>query len=119
MHKECNVGTTDKIIRVVIGLVTIWLAVQFSYWWLILTIIMFATAGMGWCPVNKMLGMNTCHVKGGHGKDEHKKEESSSQQEEKAPAEESTHQEEAPAENNEETTSTEEESSEEEPKHEM
>ena len=74
MKTTCNVGTTDKIVRVVIGVISLWLAYAYSPWWLLLSIIMLVTAGMGWCPINKMLGINTCHIKTKHTKNDHVKE---------------------------------------------
>ncbi|OIP80629.1 MAG: hypothetical protein COT39_04135 [Parcubacteria group bacterium CG08_land_8_20_14_0_20_48_21] len=74
MKMSCNVGVTDKIVRVVIGIIGLWLASAYSPLWLLLSLAMFLTAGVSWCPVNKMMGVNTCHVKTEHTKDEHKKE---------------------------------------------
>jgi predicted tellurium resistance membrane protein TerC len=60
---ECNIGTTEKIIRFLLGFIFLWLGLQFNALFYILAIIFFATAAIGFCPVNKTLGINTCKAK--------------------------------------------------------
>jgi len=57
---ECNVGTTEKIIRFILGFVFLWLGLEFNAIFYIIAIILFATAAIGFCPLNKILGLNTC-----------------------------------------------------------
>jgi hypothetical protein len=45
----CNVGKTDKIIRVIIGLVIAALGFYFKSWWGLLAIIPLLTAAIGFC----------------------------------------------------------------------
>ena len=56
-----NVGSTDRIFRIVLGLVIISLA----FWgpkspWAYLGIIPLATALIGWCPPYAIFGISTC-----------------------------------------------------------
>jgi len=60
---ECNIGTTEKIIRFIFGFIFLWLGLQFNALFYILAIIFFATAAIGFCPINKILRINTCKKK--------------------------------------------------------
>jgi hypothetical protein len=56
-----NVGTIDKILRVVVGLVLIamvFVGPQTPWGWI--GIVPLATAVLGWCPLYTMLGIRTC-----------------------------------------------------------
>jgi hypothetical protein len=55
-----NVGTTDRIIRVAIGLVLLSLIfVGPQTWWGLIGIVPLATAGMSFCPAYRLLGVST------------------------------------------------------------
>jgi hypothetical protein len=54
-----NVGTTEKIIRVIIGLVIIILGLVYNTWWGLIGLIPLATAAIGWCPINRLIGLDT------------------------------------------------------------
>lgn len=56
---EKNEGMWDRSIRVVIGLVAIYLGVRFSAWWYILAAIALITAATGYCLVYRLFGWNT------------------------------------------------------------
>jgi len=64
-----NVGTIDRIVRVVLGIVLIAFALGFigaglPYHWLgWIGVIPLATAAMGNCPLYSVLGMSTCPAK--------------------------------------------------------
>jgi hypothetical protein len=58
-----NVGTIDKLIRVLAGAVIIALGVKYNSWWGALGAIPIVTAALGWCPLYAILGVKTC--KGG------------------------------------------------------
>jgi len=60
---QCNVGTTEKIIRIILGLVFIWVGLTYSPWWYIIATILLLTAAIGWCPLYKVVGINTCKQK--------------------------------------------------------
>lgn len=56
-----NIGSTDKIIRLVVGALLILLAVTGSIgWWGYIGIVPIVTALMNWCPAYTLLGMSTC-----------------------------------------------------------
>lgn len=58
-----NIGNTERVIRVIIGFALLSLLFilegNASYWGL-LGLIPLATAGLRWCPIWKLLGINTC-----------------------------------------------------------
>jgi predicted RND superfamily exporter protein len=58
-----NVGSADKIVRVVLGLVIIVLAVIYKSWFGVIAIIPLATAAIGWCPAYLPFGISTCRMK--------------------------------------------------------
>ena len=56
-----NVGATDRIVRIVAGLVLIGLSASNTVgWWGWLGIVPLATGIAGWCPPYAMLGLSTC-----------------------------------------------------------
>lgn len=71
MAIQCNVGGGDKAFRIVLGLVLIVVALvvemttplKIVTW--IVAAIALATAFMGFCPLNRMIGLNTCKPKVG------------------------------------------------------
>lgn len=54
-----NVGTTDKIIRVVIGIAIIIVGVYFKSWWGVIGVIPLISAALGWCPLYIPLKIST------------------------------------------------------------
>ena len=61
-----NVGSLDRILRVVLGLALLAFAVfsGYPYAWLgYIGIVPLATAALGTCPLYSILGMSTCPVK--------------------------------------------------------
>lgn len=63
IYMKKNVGTVDKIIRGVLGVVFVVLAFTVSYWFLIGAAIAFGTALLGTCGLYSLFGINTCKVK--------------------------------------------------------
>ncbi len=57
---QCNVGKTDKILRVVIGLGVIAAGAYVNSWLGAIGIIPLATAALGWCPLYMPLGISSC-----------------------------------------------------------
>jgi hypothetical protein len=58
-----NVGTIDRTLRIVVGLVLIALVFvgpQTPWGWI--GIVPLATALIGWCPAYRLIGMNTCAI---------------------------------------------------------
>lgn len=58
-----NVGTADRIVRIIIGIALIaWSIFAGNFWW-ILGAIVLATGIFRFCGLYKVLGINTCSVK--------------------------------------------------------
>jgi hypothetical protein len=56
-----NVGASDRLVRIVAGLVLIGLSATNTIgWWGWLGIVPLATGIVGWCPPYAMLGFSTC-----------------------------------------------------------
>lgn len=58
-----NIGTTDKVIRFVIGLGIAAAGIYFQSWWGLLAIIPIATALISFCGLYTLLGISTCPAK--------------------------------------------------------
>ena len=59
-----NIGNTERIVRIVGGLVLIALAAMGTLGvWGWLGLVPLATGLMGWCPPYSLLGINTCKNK--------------------------------------------------------
>lgn len=57
---KCNVGKTEKIIRIIAGLAIIGAGVYFQSWWGAIGAIPLITGALGWCPLYVPLGISTC-----------------------------------------------------------
>ena len=67
-----NVGNTDRILRVILGLILITLpfvdvfaplsAGAFKWLLIIVGLVLVATAGMRFCPLYRIFGIQTCKV---------------------------------------------------------
>jgi hypothetical protein len=62
---QTNVGTIDRLVRVIIGVVL--LAAVFAVegsarWFGLIGIVPLVTALLRWCPLYTLLGLNTCPV---------------------------------------------------------
>jgi hypothetical protein len=56
-----NVGTTERAIRAVIGLILLSLVFIGPHtWWGLIGLVLLATAAFGFCPIWRLLGVNTC-----------------------------------------------------------
>lgn len=55
-----NVGKTDKIIRLIIGVILIVISFTSSMWFALLGVILIITAATGFCGIYKIFGINTC-----------------------------------------------------------
>ncbi|MBN2282078.1 MAG: DUF2892 domain-containing protein [Candidatus Marinimicrobia bacterium] len=60
---KCNVGKTDKILRIVIGLSIIGLGLFLKSWWGLLGIVPLLTALCNTCPLYLPFGISTCKKK--------------------------------------------------------
>ncbi len=60
---KTNVGSADKIVRIVvgIGLLSLFFILEGNMKFLgLIGIVPIATALMGWCPLYSVIGVNTC-----------------------------------------------------------
>jgi hypothetical protein len=63
---EKNVGNTDRLIRVIIGLalLSMLVFVEGSLKWLgLIGLVPLLTAAMSWCPLYSLFGLRTCPMK--------------------------------------------------------
>jgi hypothetical protein len=60
---SCNVGSTDRIIRILAGLALIAWALMGGPAWAWIGVVPLATGLFKFCPVYPLLSMNTCGVK--------------------------------------------------------
>lgn len=58
-----NVGSVDRIVRVVVGLGLIAWGVMNRSWWGALGAIPLFTATLRWCPLYLPFGLSSCRVK--------------------------------------------------------
>lgn len=54
-----NIGSIDRVIRVIAGIAIIGAGYYFKNWWGAIGIVPLATALLGWCPAYSLLGINT------------------------------------------------------------
>jgi hypothetical protein len=59
----CNMGTTDRIIRLVIGAAIAAAGFYFKSWWGLLAVIPLATAALGFCGLYVPLKISTIKKK--------------------------------------------------------
>ena len=57
-----NVGTVDRGLRVVVGLVLLGLAWFGGHWWGWIGVVPLVTAFAGFCPAYRLIGLNTCPI---------------------------------------------------------
>lgn len=57
-----NIGKTDKVIRIIIGLIAMFLGITESAWFFVLAGMAFITAYTGKCGLYKIFGINTCPI---------------------------------------------------------
>lgn len=56
---KINMGSVDRVLRVVAGLVIIGAGIAFRSWWGVIGVILLATAAIGFCPLYTLLGVST------------------------------------------------------------
>jgi Protein of unknown function (DUF2892) len=60
---KCNVGNTDKVIRLFLAIVIGAVGFYVKSWWGLLAILPLVTGLSSFCPLYKFLGLNTCPTK--------------------------------------------------------
>ncbi len=64
---KANVGTIDRAVRAIVGIILIALVFvgpQTPWGWI--GLIPLATAAFSFCPAYRLLGLNTCRIRGSH-----------------------------------------------------
>jgi hypothetical protein len=59
-----NIGQTDKIIRIAIGIIVILSGIIMQSWWGAVGIIPLVTSLIGFCPLYPLLKISTCEKSG-------------------------------------------------------
>ncbi len=58
---QCNVGKTDKLLRIGAGIALLGLgASDVIGWWGLIGVVPLATGLLNWCPAYTLLGIKTC-----------------------------------------------------------
>ena len=60
---SCNVGSIDRVIRILAGLALIAWALLGGPAWAWIGVVPLATGLFGFCPLYTVLGMNTCPIR--------------------------------------------------------
>lgn len=63
---KMNIGGTDKVVRILVGLVLLSLLFLLkgqARWFGLIGLVPLVTAFVGFCPLYRLLGMNTCPKK--------------------------------------------------------
>ena len=60
---ECNSGKIDRIIRFILGATFIWAGYEYNAWWYLFAVLLILTSFAGFCPLYKLIGVNTCKPK--------------------------------------------------------
>ena len=60
---KCNVGKTEQIIRIIMGVLIVILGLYFRSWWGIIGLVPIITGSIRYCPISDILGISTCNIK--------------------------------------------------------
>jgi hypothetical protein len=58
-----NVGRNDAVVRMVLGVLIALAGLYYQSWWGLLAFAPLVTAYFNFCPLYKLLGINTCKTK--------------------------------------------------------
>ena len=59
---KCNMGTTDRVLRAIVGIAMIGAGVYFQSWWGAIGAIPLGTALLGVCPAYLPFGLSSCKI---------------------------------------------------------
>jgi len=57
---KCNVGKSERLIRLAVGLALIGVSILWGGYWVILGAVILMTAIVGWCPISSLMRISTC-----------------------------------------------------------
>ena len=58
---KMNIGSTDRMLRIIAGVIIIGVGVYYQSWWGMVGLVPLLTGLFRFCPLYKMLGINTCN----------------------------------------------------------
>ena len=61
---KTNLGTVDRIVRIVVGLAVVAAGVYYQSWWALVGLVPLGTGLVGFCPAYCPLGLKTCGKEG-------------------------------------------------------
>ena len=56
---KVNVGSADKVVRIILGLVIMALGIVYKSWWGLIGLLPLATALINFCPLYTLIGIST------------------------------------------------------------
>jgi hypothetical protein len=56
---KVNVGSADKVVRIILGLVIIAIGLVYKSWWGLVGLLPLATALINFCPLYTLIGVST------------------------------------------------------------
>ncbi len=59
---KINVGSTDRMLRVIAGVIIIAVGVYYQSWWGVVGLVALLTGLFRFCPLYTMFGMNSCKL---------------------------------------------------------
>ncbi len=60
---KCNVGTTDRVIRIILGIVILAIGYVYQSWWGLIGLIPLITGAIGWCGLYSVFHISTASKK--------------------------------------------------------
>jgi len=57
---QCNVGKTDRLIRLVLGLVLLGIGIMSGSYWGAIGLVPIVTVLLNWCPAYSIFGISSC-----------------------------------------------------------
>ena len=57
---KMNVGSTERVLRVIAGIIIIGVGVYYQSWWGVIGVVPLLTGLFRFCPLYSILGVNTC-----------------------------------------------------------
>ncbi len=57
---QCNVGKTDRLIRLVLGLALLGIGIMSGSYWGAIGLVPIVTALLNWCPAYSIFGISSC-----------------------------------------------------------
>ncbi len=59
---KCNVGKTDRVFRIVLGVIIILAGFYYQSWWGAVGLVPILTGSIRWCPAYIPFGFSTCET---------------------------------------------------------